>query len=58
MTRSQRLQSAKPWLETFEGENIIRAYRKRYGVDWLCAIRELRLLSVALDPVYVQRLDL
>lgn len=57
MTRSQRLQSGKRWLETFEGENIIRAYRKRYGVDWLCAIKELQLLRVALDPVYVQKLE-
>ena len=29
MNRSQRLQSAKRWLESFEGENVIRAYRKR-----------------------------
>lgn len=57
MNRSQRLQSAKRWLESFEGENIIRAYRKRYGIDWLCAIRELQLLGVALDPVYVQKLE-
>lgn len=57
MKRSQRLQSAKRWLETFEGENVIRAYRKRYGVDWLCAIKELQLLNVTLDPAYVQKLE-
>ncbi len=57
MNRSQRLQSAKRWLESFEGENVIRGYRKRYGIDWLCAIRELQLLCVALDPVYVQKLE-
>ena len=33
----------------------VKIYPKRYGVDWLCAIKELRLLGVALDPVYVQR---
>src|SRR5262249_48431387 len=27
-------------------------YRKHFGVDSLCAIRELRLLSVAIDPAY------
>ena len=38
------------------GENLIRGYRKRYGVDWLCAIKELKILGVELDPVYVGRL--
>jgi hypothetical protein len=57
MKRSQRLQSARRWIETFEGENVILAYRNRYGVDWLCAIKELQLLGVALDPAYVQKLE-
>lgn len=57
MNRSQRLQSAKRWLESFEGENVIRAYRKRYRIDWLCAVRELQLLGVALDSAYIQKLE-
>jgi hypothetical protein len=57
MNRSQRLKSAKRWLETFEGENVIRAYLKRYGVDWLCAIKELQLLRIALDPACIQKLE-
>ncbi len=40
----------------FDGDNVIRAYRKRYGVDFLCAIRELETLGVKLDPVYVATL--
>jgi len=57
MKRTDRLQSAKYWLQEFHGENVIRAYRKRYGVDWLCAVKELRILGVELDPVYVRKLE-
>jgi hypothetical protein len=57
MKRSQRLQFAKRWLETFEGENVIRAYRNRYGVDWLCAIKELQLLGITLDSSYIKKLE-
>ncbi len=39
--QDQRLQSAKSWLPTYEGKNIFRGYRKRYGVDWPTALREL-----------------
>ena len=29
------------WLDTFEGENVIRVYRRQYGIDWLYAVKEL-----------------
>ncbi|KKK57893.1 hypothetical protein LCGC14_3049920, partial [marine sediment metagenome] len=32
MKRSQRMQSAKQWLNNFYHDNVIRAYRKRYSV--------------------------
>ncbi len=57
MKRSQRLQSTKRWLNKFQGENVIRAYRKRYSVDWLSAIKELRILGVELDSIYVNKLQ-
>ena len=57
MKRTDRLQSAKHWLQEFNGENVIRAYRKRYGVDWLCAVKELNMLGVKLDPIYVKKLQ-
>src|SRR5438105_15942802 len=34
------------------GEEHRRGYRKHFGVDSLCAIRELRLLGVAIHPAY------
>ena len=57
MKRTDRLQSAKHWLQEFNGENVIRAYRKRYGVDWLCAVKELNMLGVELDSIYVKKLQ-
>ena len=57
MKRPQRLQSAKRWMQKFDGENVIQAYRKRYSVDWLCAIKELKMLGVEIDPGYVRQLE-
>ena len=50
--RDQRLQSAKNWLPTYEGKNVFRGYRKRYGVDWPTALRELEMLGVEVTPTY------
>jgi hypothetical protein len=52
LKRDQRLRSAKNWLPTYEGKNVFRGYRKRYGVDWPTALRELEMLGVAVDPAY------
>ena len=52
LTRQGRLQAAITWLRSYPGKNIARGYRKHFGVDSLCAIRELRLLGVAIDPAY------
>jgi len=34
----------------------VRRYAKWYGVDLGCALKELEMLGVALDPVYVAAL--
>jgi hypothetical protein len=54
MTRAGRLQSARAtnWAANYRGKNIVRGYRKWFGVDLLCAITELRLLGVAVDRNY------
>ncbi|MFQ5436897.1 MAG: hypothetical protein ACE5FD_18725 [Anaerolineae bacterium] len=52
MKRPQRLESAKSWLETYEGNKVVKAYRKRYGVDFECAFTELEILGVPIDPDY------
>lgn len=54
MNREQRLSSARDtdWVHKYTGNNIIKGYRKRFGVDILCAIAELRRLGVAIDQKY------
>src|SRR5688500_9702655 len=51
--RKQRLAAARAWLEEFSGKNLVRGYRNQFRVDVECAVLELELLSVKLDPVYV-----
>jgi len=53
--RRQRLDSAKNWLSTYEGDNVAKACRKRFGIDWLTAFKELELLGVQLDPSYKEQ---
>ena len=50
--QEQRLESAKSWLPTGEGKNIFPGYRKRYGVDWPTALREVEMLGVEVSPAY------
>jgi len=57
MNRKQRLQAAARWLAEYDGLHVVRSYRKRYGVDWLCAIKELQLLGKEIDPKYVSQLQ-
>ena len=52
MKRDVRLQSAKNWIPTYEGKNIVRGYAKWYGVDLLCSIIELRMLGIHVDENY------
>ena len=56
MDRSARLQSARSWLKTYTGRNIALGYRKHFGVDWVCALRELEMLGVKVDSGYKSQL--
>lgn len=42
MKRNTRLQVAKNWIPKFKGKNIIKGYSNYFGVNKLCAIKELR----------------
>lgn len=55
MNRQARLQSAKHWLTTYEGKNIIRGYKKWYAVSEVCAITELRLLGIQIPEDRLQK---
>lgn len=60
MDRPGRLQSAKHWLKSIRharpaGRRLVRRYAKWYGVDRLCALTELELLEIPIDPVDAER---
>jgi len=52
MRRKARLADARQWLPAHQGTDLMEAYEHWYGVDRLCAIRELRLLGVAISEEY------
>ncbi len=57
MSRQARLASARSWLMKFSGKNVVRSYAKWFGVDLLCAVKELSLCGVSVDPAYVTQLE-
>jgi len=50
--RKKRLAVAKGWMQTYEGKYLIKGYTRRYKVDILCAIVELRMLGVEISEEY------
>lgn len=50
--RNIRLLSAKEWTKTYNGNNIVKGYSKKYGVDKLCAIKELRIIGIEISEEY------
>lgn len=50
--REKRLQSAKNWLLEYQGQRIVKDYRKFYGVDFPTAFKELELLGVKISDEY------
>ena len=55
MNRQARLQLARHWLARFTGKKVIRSYATWFGVDWMCAVKELEILGVKLDQSYVNK---
>ena len=56
LRRTQRLSRGKNWLNNYEGADMIEDYRKRYGVDLLCAVVELRMLGADISEDYEYQL--
>jgi hypothetical protein len=54
--REQRLQSAKEWIPTYTGKNLIKGYKKWFGVDFVCAIKEIKMLGYEVDPEYKKQI--
>lgn len=56
--RERRLVKAPEWIITHRGKpaNMLKRYRKAFGVDWECAIAEIKELGVMLEDLYLARL--
>jgi hypothetical protein len=48
LTKKNRLNSATVWIKGYNGKNIISGYAKWFGVDKICAIKELKTLGVVI----------
>jgi hypothetical protein len=55
LSRARRLQRATRWLASYRGKNVVRGYRKRFGVSELCAVVELRMLGVDLPDARLEQ---
>lgn len=55
MNRNGRLQAAPRWIEQYTGKRWIRGYCNYFAVDVRCAIAELSLLGMKLNPEEVAR---
>ena len=56
LSRKQRLQSAKEWILTYTGNNLVKGYRKWFGVDFVCAIKELEMLGYKINSEYKKQI--
>ena len=48
-SRQSRLAMASQWISNYQGNNIIKGYSTCFGVDKLCAIKELQMLGVKIS---------
>jgi hypothetical protein len=55
LSRARRLKSAKRWLTTYRGKNLVRGYKKRFGVSDVCAVVELRMLGVDIPDARLEQ---
>jgi hypothetical protein len=55
LSRARRLQRAKRWLPTYRGGNLVRGYRKWFGVSEVCAVVELRMLGVDIPDARLEQ---
>jgi hypothetical protein len=46
LSRARRLQRARRWLASYRGKNVVRGYKKWFGVDDVCAVLELQMLGI------------
>lgn len=52
LNKKQRISIANDWLKFYNGKNIVKGYSNWFGVDLLCAIRELRIIGQIISKEY------
>ena len=55
LSRAARLKAAKRWIRGYRGRNLVRGYRKWFGVSDVCAVLELRMLGVAIPDARLEQ---
>jgi hypothetical protein len=55
LTRARRLKSAKKWIASYRGKNLVRGYKKWFGVTDVCAVPELRMLGVDIPDARLEQ---
>jgi hypothetical protein len=53
--RAARLRNARAWVQTYDGQHLVRAYREKFGIDPVCAIGDLEEIG-AIPPEEAARL--
>ncbi len=56
LKRPARLEKAKQWVKTYSGKRIVYGYAKNFGVDKLCAVKELRMIGIEISEQYEKQL--
>lgn len=57
LKREYRLRSAKDWIKTYSGNDVVKRYSKKYSVDKLCAVKELRMIGFEITEEYENQLQ-
>ncbi len=52
LKKAIRIQQARKWVKTYDGKNFVKGYSKKFAVDKLCAVRELRIIGVEISEEY------
>src|SRR2546425_246097 len=53
MSRAARLQSGRHWLRSFSGTRVVPSYARWFGVDLICAAKQLQILGMRFSPEYL-----
>ena len=55
LSRARRLQRATKWLGSYPGKNLVRGYKRWFGVSDVCAVVELRMLGIDIPDARLEQ---